>query len=257
MNDAGSNTKGRPKARLGPLSTLCFLGGLGLAFALLYLSSGTRKGQICEVVAFGIIGVAVVMSAILGVMGIVRQERPLLPSIIGFLLACGVVLLCIFPHHGPPSQLALRAVCLNSEKQILVAMTLYADDNQGRLPMDSTNPTLVGSMKLLSNVFPKAMMFYCPDDHRPGARAEADFNKLTTLNISYSYVPNLKWQDTSDSPVILDRIYSTTNGSTWPADGNHGGKGGNVGFSDGHVRWLTTLPCALKDKNGRQVVLSP
>jgi prepilin-type processing-associated H-X9-DG protein len=139
----------------------------------------------------------------------------------------------------------VRANCLSNEKQILIAMAMYADQNQGRLPMDSTNPTLVGSMKLLSNVLTSANVLSCPSDHRRGARPEADFGKLTTLNISYSYVPNLKWQDAPDSPVILDRIYSTTNGSTWPANGNHKGQGGNVGFIDGHVQWCNALPAAL------------
>jgi prepilin-type processing-associated H-X9-DG protein len=123
--------------------------------------------------------------------------------------------------------------------------------------MDSSNPTLVGSMKLLSNIVTTAKIFHCPSDTRPGARAETNFQKLTTLNISYSYVPNLKWQDTPDSPLIVDRIYSTAKGDAWPSDGNHGTNGGNVGFNDGHVSWNSTLPAALKDKTGKEVVLSP
>ena len=71
--------------------------------------------------------------------------------------------------------------------------------------MDSTNPTLVGSMQLLSNTLTSAKTLYCPSDKRPGARAEADSKKLTSLNISYSYVPNLKWQDTPDSPLVINR----------------------------------------------------
>ncbi|HUJ72194.1 MAG TPA: hypothetical protein VLZ30_08105 [Verrucomicrobiae bacterium] len=125
--------------------------------------------------------------------------------------------------------------------------------------MDSANPTLVGSMQLLSNVSPafSARVLYCPSDKRPGARPEADFKKLTTLNISYSYVPNLKWLDTPDSPLIMDRIYTTSKGNKWPSDGNHGSVGGNVGFNDGHVAWQNALPAALKDKDGKEVVLSP
>jgi prepilin-type processing-associated H-X9-DG protein len=164
----------------------------------------------------------------------------------------------LFPWPFSPVREKPRPVyCVSNEKQILLAITMYADNSGGRCPMDSTNPTLLGSMKLLSNVVTTAIVFHCPDDHRPGARAEADFRKLTTLNISYSYVPNLKWRDTPDSPVILDRIYSTANGSPWPATGNHGDKGGNVGFIDGHVQWCNALPAALKDKDGKQVVLSP
>jgi prepilin-type processing-associated H-X9-DG protein len=125
--------------------------------------------------------------------------------------------------------------------------------------MDSATPTLVGSMQLLSNVSPQfsAKVLYCPTDHRPGAGPQSDFRKLTTLNISYSYVPNLKWLDKPDSPVLADRIYSTSKGDNWPANGNHKGQGGNVAFNDGHAQWQPNLPSALKDKYGKLVVLSP
>jgi prepilin-type processing-associated H-X9-DG protein len=123
--------------------------------------------------------------------------------------------------------------------------------------MNSAHPTLVGSMQLLSNFATTATILYCPSDHRPGARPETDFKKLTTLNISYSYVPNLIWQDTPDSPVFLERIYSTAKGSAWPTNGNHGSNGGNVAYNDGHVSWNNFLSDALKDKFGKEVVLSP
>jgi prepilin-type processing-associated H-X9-DG protein len=149
-----------------------------------------------------------------------------------------------------------RWTCYNNEKQIMLAIAMYADKYDGKCPMDSTNPTLVGSMQLLSNILPSATAFYCPQDRRPGARPEADFKKLTTLNISYSYVPNLIWQDQPDSPVIADRIYTTAKGSAWPVGGNHT-NGGNIGFNDGHVAWQNTLPYALKQTDGKEVVLSP
>jgi prepilin-type processing-associated H-X9-DG protein len=123
--------------------------------------------------------------------------------------------------------------------------------------MDSAKPTLVGSMKLLSNVCSTAKILYCPYDARPGAKPEVDFDKLTVNNISYSYVPNLLWQNTPDSILALDRIYSPFAGRAWPTNGNHKELGGNVLFNDGHVAWQATLPSALKDTNGKKVVLSP
>src|SRR6266404_3254035 len=147
---------------------------------------------------------------------------------------------------------ARRANCLSFEKQFLLAVAMYGDENQGRYPVDLTNPTLVGSARLLSNVLLSVYMYHCPDDHRPGAGEADDYETLTTLNISYSYVPNLRWQDKPDSPLIMDRIYTTSKGSAWPANGNHQGKGGNVGFIDGHVIWQHTSPAALKDKDGRE-----
>ena len=173
----------------------------------------------------------------------------------GFVVIVAGMLLLPAASRTRPSSPGFR--CLHNLKTLCLAVAMYADANGGRCPMDSTNPTLVGSMQLLSNVVPSAKLLYCPSDKRPGARAEEDFKKLTALNISYSYVPNLKWQDTPDSPLILDRIYTTSKGSAWPTNGNHGDEGGNVGFNDGHAAWANSLPAALKDKDGKKVVLSP
>jgi prepilin-type processing-associated H-X9-DG protein len=181
--------------------------------------------------------------------------RWLMATIVCVLVAmvAALLFLPVVSRAQPPS----RANCINNLKQLCLAVAMYGDANGGRCPMDSAKPTLVGSMQLLSNVVMRATILHCPDDPRPGARAEADFKKLTTLNVSYSYVPNLKWQDKPDSPLIMDRIYTTSKGSAWPSNGNHGDEGGNVGFIDGHVAWQTTLPAALKDKDGKEVVLSP
>jgi prepilin-type processing-associated H-X9-DG protein len=179
-----------------------------------------------------------------------------------WLVVVGVVVLVIVlmflpvvvrPFYHPPPPYA----CLSNLKRIGLAIAMYSDLYEGRCPVDSTNPTLVGSMQLLSNVFPSATVFYCPHDRRINARAEADFKKLTTDNISYSYVPNLMWQSTPDSALVLDRIYVTSTGSGWPTGGNHKGVGGNILFNDGHVEWNAKLPAALKDKDGKPVVLSP
>ena len=43
----------------------------------------------------------------------------------------------------------------------------------------------------------------------------------------------------------------------WPANRNHLGNGGNIRFIDGHVAWQSRLPAALKDKDGKEAVLSP
>ena len=151
-----------------------------------------------------------------------------------------------------------RAECLSNLRHLSIAIGMYAEKYQGRCPMDSTNPTLVGSMQLLSNFVKSAAVLYCQSDRRAGARPEADFRKLTTKNISYSYVPNLVWQSsTPDSIVVLDRIYVTAAGSTWPSTGNHKDAGDNILCDDGHVDFRTRLPSVLKDKDGKEIVLSP
>ncbi len=187
----------------------------------------------------------------------IEQRRGWLRWLVAIVI-CVLVAIVAEPLFFPVvPQMRARANCFHNLKTLCLAVAMYADANGGRCPMDSTNPTLVGSMRLLSNVLGTAKVLYCPSDKRPGARAEWDFKKLTTLNISYSYVPNLKWQDTPDSPLFLDRIYTTSKGSLWPTNGNHGDKGGNVGFNDGHAQWCNNLPYGLKQADGKEIVLSP
>jgi prepilin-type processing-associated H-X9-DG protein len=187
-----------------------------------------------------------------------KKKRNLWLSVLGLAILICVLLAGFLPEgifYG--NERAPRAHCMGNLKQLGLAIAMYADMYQNRCPMDSANPTLMGSMKLLSNFCSSAKVLYCPEDARWGAKPEVHWDKLTVNNISYSYVPNLVWQDSPDSIVALDRIYSTSAGSAWPKRGNHKGKGGNVLFNDGSVKWLTNLPSALKDKDGRKVVLSP
>ncbi len=176
-------------------------------------------------------------------------------SLLSFGILIGVILLTLFPPAVGDDRAPVT--CMNNLKRLALAFAMYADRYDQRMPMDSASPTLVGSMKLLSNVVTSANFLHCPNDARPGGKAEANFSKLTALNISYSYVPNLIWQDRPDSIVALDRIGSTLAGSTWPKSGNHEGRGGNVAFIDGHVQWCTNLTSGLKDKDGQAIVLSP
>ena len=111
--------------------------------------------------------------------------------VFGLIVIVGIFLPAVSTDESGPNR---RANCLSNIKQLLMAVAMYADSSGGRCPMDSVHPTLVGSMQLLSNVATTAKILYCPSDHRPGAHPETDFKKLTTLNISYSYVPNLIWQ---------------------------------------------------------------
>ena len=168
-----------------------------------------------------------------------------------------LIILLLLPARGTTRSPARRETCLSNLIQLGLALAMYSDQNHGKLPMDSATPTLVGSMKLLSNVAVSAKFLHCPNDIRAGAKAEANFEKLTTLNISYSYVPHLTWQDQPDSIVALDRIHATAAGSRWPTKGNHRGAGGNVLFNDGHAQWYNALPSALKDKDRREAILSP
>lgn len=154
---------------------------------------------------------------------------------------------------------AVRADCISRLKVIGFEVMEYGDlrNQSNEIPANMPND-IVSIVKALSNVTSSAVFLYCPGDSRAGARAEPDFRLVTRKNISYSFVPNLLWQSVlPDSIISLDRIDATAAGSTWPTNGNHKGAYGNILFNDGHVEFRKVLPSALKDKDGKEVVLSP
>src|ERR1035437_10072425 len=187
-----------------------------------------------------------------------RPERPerqtwiYWPAWISVLVVLGTVWLL----GGPRVDKSERNVCLNNLKQIGLAIAMYADeDRHHRCPVNGDPPTVIGSMRLLTNLITHATILHCP--YNTHGFAEADFTKLTRKSVDYSYVPNLIWEEVPDSPVAADRIYSTQKGGHWPISGNHKNAGGNVLYSDGHVSWNNSLSAPLKDKDGKQVVLNP
>jgi hypothetical protein len=100
MSESGSEQKNRPKARFGPLSILCFLGGIGLIFFLCIVVSNGFRGPL---VRFGFL-IAIELGVlawgaglVLGLMGLYRRERPLWPAIVGCLLVSSIVVLCFAP----------------------------------------------------------------------------------------------------------------------------------------------------------------
>lgn len=154
---------------------------------------------------------------------------------------------------------ARRANCMSNLKQLGLALAMYADDNNGRLPVDGDPPTLLGSLRLMERQMGSVKILRCPSDGQAWIGGATDMAGLTITNISYSYVPFLTWDETGGSStiVMLDRLNATEKGSKWPVEANHGEKGGNVLFTDGHVEFVTELPVALRDGKGRALVLSP
>jgi prepilin-type N-terminal cleavage/methylation domain-containing protein/prepilin-type processing-associated H-X9-DG protein len=168
----------------------------------------------------------------------------------------------LLPALSQAREKGRRAKCINNLRHIGLSMAMYAEIYQPKTPIDAPIPsaTLVGSLKLLKPNLSSARMYFCPSDKRENAFAQAEFDTLTPLNISYSLAPGLFWfQPVSDSIVMLDRVpeTTTTKGSSWPEDGNHKSSGGNVLFNDGRVEFFHSLPANIKAGDNTLKVLSP
>lgn len=186
-----------------------------------------------------------------------RQYPWMIRSVWAVLIIGGLLVLVLIPALSDAREKARRANCLSRIHGLGFGVAMYADNYQGRSPVDKPT-TLLGSFLLMSSTAGSPKILVCPSDSRTGAKPALNFGTLTALNISYSYIPNLLWDDGRTNMILwLDRIYTTERGGKWPRDGNHGSAGGNVAFTDGHIGFFKELPENLRDKDGRPVVLSP
>ena len=169
-----------------------------------------------------------------------------------------ILAMMLFPQLSSLHGVSRRANCLSNLKILGLGIAMYADLNQDRLPMDAANPTLAGSLRMMSNTLPSVRILACPTAvSKRIVRPAEDWSSLTAKNISYMYVPNLIWQSNVDLMVALDKTDCVHSNCQWPASGNHGDAGGNILFNDGHVSFYVRLSADLKDKDGVERFLSP
>jgi prepilin-type N-terminal cleavage/methylation domain-containing protein/prepilin-type processing-associated H-X9-DG protein len=185
----------------------------------------------------------------------------------------GILAAMLLPALNQAREKARRANCLSNLKQIGLGVAMYADNYNGRIPLDNlTNPNIGNSFNLLSNTITSAKIYTCPSDSSRKQTANYPLDTADTTpgtkntNISYAYCPFIIWQDQPDSILALDRMgaaVSTTAGYTKGAkwDGTtaniapHKNSGGNVLYNDGHVAWNNSLS-ALVGTNSNMAVLS-
>ena len=181
----------------------------------------------------------------------------------------GILAAMLLPALNQAREKARRANCLSNLKQIGLGIAMYADNYNGRVPLDNNStPNLGASFNLLSNTITSAKIFTCPSDSSRKLTAVYPLSTQTagSSNISYAYCPFIIWQDQPDSILALDRMASTTpsaytKGAKWlttsgvgtPAP--HKDAGGNVLYNDGHVAWNNSLS-AMVGTNSSPAVIS-
>ena len=203
-------------------------------------------------------GVGVVVGIIIGVVLV----------IVVILVAAGVFLL---PALAKAQEAARRASCMNSCRQIGLAMTQYAEEHDGAYPnlVDENGKEVpaVGpdgkvsplpartafAILLKREYLTTTKVFVCPssndrvtDDTFPSDYASARLQNLILpeKNCSYGWDPTKKHSADPTCALVADKPsddVSPANEGTWNNNSdNHNKEGQNVFYNDGHIKWATT-----------------
>ncbi len=142
----------------------------------------------------------------------------------------GILAALIFPTVGKVRETAQRTVDANNLREIVKAATIYAADNNDRLPDPAA--ILVG----------------------PADRSVLDPSFVTNRVLSFEFVGGLRMSDPPTTPVAFTRGLLAT--GTWSADnGAYKDTGGHIAFLGGNIQFypnLTEAATQLTLNNGRK-----
>ena len=162
-----------------------------------------------------------------------------------------VLLAILLPALSKARERSQRTACLSNLRQLAAATIMYANQYKDRLPnanprgsAKSYDPTNTLFTDFSAAFIDSGPVFHCPSDRDdvPRSIQTGDYTLSNSARVSYEFYSVL-WQPefgpflthlASDTPIIWD----LGGGSPTPdPDQNHGTKGGNVAFADGHCEW--------------------
>ncbi len=190
----------------------------------------------------------------------------------------GILAALIFPTVGKVRETAQRTVDANNLREIVKAATIYAADNNDRLPnpisIAAQNPAqITGGQGVFlwvgilaqRGILTDPTFYFAKNDQKfdgvyptaiisPTARTSLDPSFVGKTDISFEFVGGLRMGDAPSSPVAYTRGLLTT--GTWdPTSAVYKDTGGHIAFLGGNVQFYPNLNEADKQltlSNGKK-----
>lgn len=170
----------------------------------------------------------------------------------------------LFPVFARAREKARQANCLAIVKQFSLAILSYAQDYDEVLPMGTTLTSL-GAMTVADLIQPycrNQQILFCPSDRTgsveianvfaaagipmaPGAFPRMSYTcnwRLLAEKIVFPTMPVVSLAEVAnptECDMLFDGIYTPAMLSTGSAPHNRHNNGVNVGYVDGHAKWLS------------------
>jgi prepilin-type N-terminal cleavage/methylation domain-containing protein/prepilin-type processing-associated H-X9-DG protein len=167
----------------------------------------------------------------------------------------------LFPVYSRARESARRASCLSNVKQLTTAFLMYAQENDEVFPWESSPghpsvPIGAGDFNTLLAAMPYIKnndIFKCPDDGNrirslDNGTFDADNSARASYDFLFSKTPEpLSLVVVEENPCGIPIMWDLCGGVTEQilkdhpfvsGRSNHKTDGGNVGYADGHVKWM-------------------
>ena len=195
------------------------------------------------------------------------KTRPVVPGftlieLLTVIAIIGILAALIFPTVGKVRETAQRTVDANNLREIVKAATIYAADNNDRLP----DPTAIAAQNLVTGgqgpflwagilaqrgILTDPTFYFAKNDPQyngtapaavvtPGNHAVLDPSFVTNRVLSFEFVGGLRMSDAPGTPVAFTRGLLPT-GLWSPDNGAYKDVGGHVAFLGGNVQFYPNL----------------
>ena len=138
----------------------------------------------------------------------------------------------LLPALSKAREQARKAVCLSNQKQITIAMLIYAQDRDGWFPIVTTGNLQQGCVDILVNngYIATRELFHCPSETGDAESRTYYFQPAYSMDFAIDPAKNIKTYQRSIPYVgfIWDQRSKTAGGHK---------DGANVSLIDGSVKW--------------------